>query len=163
MFPTKLNDVAVRKTKPRVKPYKMADGGGIILKFYYAITGQTAAEVIHGKADHADPHVGLLTWKNAPQGRVLASDVTVAKNHLAESEINWFFRLYREHHRKSHADGHGRYSCQHGQISQLQRTQVLTHKGGVSKVQAYQKALAEYAEFNKTQKIESEIVGVRHR
>jgi len=52
-----------------------------------AFTGQTAAEIIHAKADHNAPYMGLLTWKNAPHGRVLASDVTVAKNYFGEPEI----------------------------------------------------------------------------
>jgi len=56
-------------------------------KFHYAITGQTAAEIIHAKADRNAPFMGLLTWKNAPHGRVLASDVTVAKNYFGEPEI----------------------------------------------------------------------------
>ena len=56
-------------------------------KFHYAITGQTAAEIIHSKADHTAAHAGLLTWKNVPHGRILASDVTIAKNCLSEPEI----------------------------------------------------------------------------
>jgi len=56
-------------------------------KFHYAITGQTAAELIHTKADRNKDHMGLTTWKNSPQGRILKSDVIVAKNYLAEKEI----------------------------------------------------------------------------
>ena len=56
-------------------------------KFHYAITGQTAAEIIYSKADQSKDHMGLTTWKNAPDGRVLKSDVTVAKNYLPEKEI----------------------------------------------------------------------------
>lgn len=56
-------------------------------KFHFAITGQTAAEIIDAKADRDAPHMGLLTWKNAPNGRILASDVTIAKNYLTEPEI----------------------------------------------------------------------------
>ena len=56
-------------------------------RFHYAITGQTAAEIIYTKADHSKDHMGLTTWKNAPDGRVLKSDVTVAKNYLQEKEI----------------------------------------------------------------------------
>ena len=48
-------------------------------KFHYAITGKTAAEIIHSKADKNAPNMGLMTWKNAPEGRILASDVIVAK------------------------------------------------------------------------------------
>ena len=56
-------------------------------KFHYAITGQTAAEIVYTKADHTKDHMGLTTWKNAPDGRVLKSDVSVAKNYLSEKQI----------------------------------------------------------------------------
>ena len=56
-------------------------------KFHYAITGQTAAEIIDAKADHTKEHMGLVTWKNSPDGRILKSDVTVAKNYLNEKQI----------------------------------------------------------------------------
>lgn len=56
-------------------------------KFHYAITWQTAAEVVYTKADHTKDHMGLTTWKNAPDGRVLKSDVSVAKNYLSEKQI----------------------------------------------------------------------------
>ena len=56
-------------------------------KFHFAITGQTAAEIIYAKADKGQDNMGLQTWKNAPDGRILRSDVTVAKNYLAEKEI----------------------------------------------------------------------------
>ena len=55
-------------------------------KFHYAITGQTAAEIIYSKADHTKEHMGLTTWKNAPEGRVLRSDVSIAKNYLWSQE-----------------------------------------------------------------------------
>ena len=56
-------------------------------RFHYAITGQTAAEIIYTKADHTKEHMGMTTWKNAPDGRVLKSDVSIAKNYLQEKEI----------------------------------------------------------------------------
>ena len=56
-------------------------------KFHYAITGQTAAEIVYTRADHTKEHMGLTTWKNAPEGRVLKSDVSVAKNYLSEKQI----------------------------------------------------------------------------
>ena len=56
-------------------------------RFHYAITGQTAAEIIYTKADHKKANMGLTTWKNAPDGRILKSDVSVAKNYLSEQEI----------------------------------------------------------------------------
>ena len=56
-------------------------------RFHYAITGQTAAEIIYTKADHTKEHMGMTTWKNSPNGRVLKSDVSIAKNYLQEKEI----------------------------------------------------------------------------
>ena len=56
-------------------------------RFHYAITGQTAAEIVYTKADHTKEHMGLTTWKNAPDGRILKSDVSIAKNYLQEKEI----------------------------------------------------------------------------
>ena len=56
-------------------------------RFHFAITGQTAAEIIYSKADHTKAHMGFTTWKNAPDGRVLKSDVSIAKNYLQEKEI----------------------------------------------------------------------------
>ena len=62
-------------------------------RFHYAITGQTAAEIIYSKADHTKEHMGLTTWKNSPDGRILKSDVSVAKNYLTEKEIRQLERL----------------------------------------------------------------------
>ena len=56
-------------------------------KFHYAITGQTAAEIVYSKADSSKEHMGLTTWKNSPDGRILKSDVTIAKNYLDEKQI----------------------------------------------------------------------------
>ena len=56
-------------------------------RFHYAITGQTAAEIIYTNADHQKANMGLTTWKNAPDGRILKSDVTIAKNYLSENDI----------------------------------------------------------------------------
>lgn len=132
-------------------------------KFHYAITGQTAAEIIEKKADRAAPHMGLLTWKNAPNGRILASDVTVAKNYLTESQIkrlertiSGFFdyieNIIENRVQMSMSD----MAASVDKFLSFNEYHVLTHKGRVSKTSADQKALAEYAEFNRTQKIESD-------
>lgn len=63
-------------------------------KFHYAITGQTAAEIVYSSADHTKEHMGLATWKNAPDGRILKSDVSVAKNYLSEKEIRQWSALF---------------------------------------------------------------------
>jgi len=132
-------------------------------KFHYAITGHTAAEIIHTKADRSAPHMGLLKWKNAPEGRILSSDVTVAKNYLAEPDIkrlertvSGFFDYIEniiENRRLMHmADMVGSVD----RFLDFNEYRVLDNRGHVSKKDADRKALAEYAEFNKTQKIESD-------
>jgi len=62
-------------------------------KLEFAITGMTAAEIIHSRADKEKPHMGLTTWKNAPDGKILQSDVTVAKNYLTEEELRQLNRI----------------------------------------------------------------------
>ena len=132
-------------------------------KFHYAITGQTAAEIIHSKADHNAPYAGLLTWKNAPHGRILASDVTVAKNYLNEPEIRRLERtisgffdhietIIENRVQMTMAD----MAASVDKFLSFNEFKVLTNQGRISKTQADQKALAEYAEFNRTQKIESD-------
>ncbi len=56
-------------------------------KLHWAIHGNTAAELIHSRADHKKQHMGLTTWKNSPDGKILKSDVSVAKNYLTETEL----------------------------------------------------------------------------
>lgn len=132
-------------------------------KFHFAITGQTAAEIIHSKVDRNAPHAGLLTWKNAPHGRILASDVTVAKNYLTEPEIkrlertissffDYIENIIENRVQMKMAD----MAASVDKFLNFNEYKVLTNKGRISKTQADQKALAEYAEFNRTQKIESD-------
>lgn len=132
-------------------------------KFHFAITGHTAAEIIHGNADHNAPHAGLLTWKNAPHGRILASDVTIAKNYLTEPEIKRLERTissffdYIENIIENRVQmGMADMAASVDKFLSFNEYEVLTHRGRISKTQADQKALTEYAEFNRTQKIESD-------
>jgi hypothetical protein len=62
-------------------------------KLHWAITGHTAAEIIKERANAAKPFMGLTTWKNAPQGKILKTDVSVAKNYLNEKEIRDLNRI----------------------------------------------------------------------
>jgi hypothetical protein len=132
-------------------------------KFHYAITGQTAAEIIHTKADRAAPYMGLLTWKNAPHGRVLSSDVTVAKNYLNEPEIkrlertiSGFFDYVENIIENRMQMTMGDMATSVDKFLSFNEYKLLSHKGHVSKTDADRKALAEYAEFNRIQKIESD-------
>ncbi len=132
-------------------------------KFHFAITGQTAAEIIDAKADRNAPHMGLLTWKNAPNGRILASDVTIAKNYLTEPEIKRLERTISSFFDYIENIIGNRVQMSMADMAEsvdkflsFNEFEVLTHKGRVSKMQADQKALSEYTEFNRTQKIESD-------
>jgi hypothetical protein len=132
-------------------------------KFHYAIAGQTAAEIIHAKADHAREHMGLTTWKNAPEGRILKSDVTVAKNYLPEKDIRrleravtGFFDYIEDLIESENAFTMEDFAKSVNEFLAFRRFQILEGKGRISKQQADNKAGAEYDIFNKTQKIVSD-------
>lgn len=132
-------------------------------KFHFAITGQTAAEIIYTKADRIKDNMGLTTWKNAPDGRVLASDVTIAKNYLSEKEIKRLERTvtgffdYIENVIENHVQMTMEdMAASVDKFLTFNEYEVLPSKGTISKPQADQKALEEYEAFNKTQKIVSD-------
>src|SRR5699024_4475363 len=62
-------------------------------KMHFAVTSQTAAEIIRERADAEQPHMGLTSWSGSPDKKILQSDVTVAKNYLSEEEINELDRI----------------------------------------------------------------------
>ena len=132
-------------------------------KFHFAITGQTAAEIIHSKADHEAPYMGLSTWKNAPQGRILATDVTIAKNYLTEPEIKKLERTISGFfdYIENIIENRIQMTMQHMSESvdkflNFNEYKILQNKGSISKEHADTKALAEYKIFNKNQKLESD-------
>lgn len=132
-------------------------------KFHYAITGQTAAEIIHSSADASKPKMGLTTYKNAPDGRVLQSDVTVAKNYLDEKQIRKLERnvsgyfdyvedLIEDEHVFTMAD----FAKSIDEFLNFRKYKILQGNGSISKAVADAKAKNEYGIFNKTQKINSD-------
>lgn len=132
-------------------------------KFHYAITGQTAAEIIHSKADSKLPYMGLETFKNSPDGRVLASDVTVGKNYLQEQEIKKLERTVSGFFDYIENIIENRVTMKMEDMAEsvdkfltFNEFKVLEGKGKITKKKADAKALSEYEEFNKTQKIESD-------
>ncbi|WP_329778490.1 RhuM family protein [Allisonella histaminiformans] len=127
-------------------------------KFHYAITGQTAAEIIYRKSDHHKKYMGLTTWKNSPDGRVLKSDATVAKNYLSEKEIHQLERAvssffdYIENIIERHRSFTMKQFAQSvDKFLAFNEYKILDNKGSISMKQAKEKALKEYSEFNKTQ------------
>ncbi|CUM81623.1 Virulence protein [Blautia hydrogenotrophica] len=132
-------------------------------KFHYAITGQTAAEIIDTKADHTKEHMGLVTWKNSPDGRILKSDVTIAKNYLNEKQIRQlertvtgYFDYIEDLIERENTFTMAEFATSINEFLAFRKYDVLRRKGKISKKEADKKATAEYDEFNKTQKITSD-------
>jgi len=132
-------------------------------KFHYAITGQTAAEIIHSKADSAKENMGLTTWKNAPDGRILKLDVTVAKNYLPEKDIRRLERAVTGYfdYVEDLIEGENTFTMTEfatsiNEFLAFRRFKILAGNGRVSKADAAAKAEVEYETFNKTQKIVSD-------
>jgi len=132
-------------------------------RFHFAITGQTAAEIIYSKADHTKDHMGLTTWKNAPDGRVLKSDVSIAKNYLQEKEIRQleravtgFFDYIEDLIERENTFNMAQFSASVNEFLTFRKYQILPDKGKISAAQAKKKAEEEYEIFNKTQRIDSD-------
>lgn len=132
-------------------------------KFHYAITGQTAAEIVYNKADHTKEHMGLTTWKNAPEGRVLRSDVSVAKNYLSEKQIrqlertvSGYFDYIEDLIERENTFTMEQFASSINEFLSFRRYDILPDKGKISARKAKEKAEAEYELFNPTQKIVSD-------
>jgi len=132
-------------------------------KFHFAIAEQTAAEIIHSHADRKKDHMGLTTWKNSPDGRVIASDVKVAKNYLEEKEIkklertvSGFFDYIENLIENRQSFTMAEFAESVDKFLNFNEYRVLEGKGRISREQAEKKALEEYEAFNKTQKIDSD-------
>ena len=132
-------------------------------KFHYAITHQTAAEIIYTNADSSKESMGLKTWKNAPDGRILKSDTLVAKNYLSEKEIkqleravSGYFDYIEDLIERENTFTMEEFSASVSEFLNFRRYDILPDKGNISMEQAKEKAEQEYAIFNKTQKINSD-------
>ena len=132
-------------------------------RFHYAITGQTAAEIVYNSADHTRENMGLRTWKNAPDGRILKSDVNIAKNYLDEKSIrrleravSGFFDYIEDLIEQENAFSMEQFSSCVNEFLAFRRFQILPDKGRISADKAKKKAYQEYDIFNKTQLIDSD-------
>lgn len=132
-------------------------------KFHFAITGQTAAEIVYSKADKEQPFMGMQTWKNAPDGRVLKSDAIIAKNYLLEEEIKKLERTVSGYFDYIERLIENRTTLTMEKLAEsvnkflaFNEYKILEGKGKISYIQAEKRAFAEYDDFNKTQKIESD-------
>ena len=132
-------------------------------KFHYAITGETAAEIIYHRADHTKDHMGLTTWKNAPDGRILKPDVSIAKNYLDENQIkrlernvSMFFDHVEDLVTNENTFTMAEFAQSVDDFLSFRKFDILKGKGSISAAQAKAKAEAEYDIFNPTQKIDSD-------
>ncbi len=132
-------------------------------KFHYAITGKTAAEIVYNKADHTKEHMGLTTWKNAPDGRILKSDTPVAKNYLSEKQIRQleravtgYFDYIEDLIERENVFTMEEFAKSVNEFLEFRRYDILKDNGRISHKQAVLKAYQEYDIFNRTQPIESD-------
>ena len=132
-------------------------------KFHYAIVGQTAAEIIYSKANRDKEHMGLTTWKNAPDGRILKSDVSIAKNYLDEKQIRQleravtgYFDYIEDLIERENTFTMEEFAASVNEFLAFRRYKILPDKGRVSKADAEKKAEQEYDLFNKNQVIVSD-------
>lgn len=132
-------------------------------KFHYAITGQTAAEIVYDKADHTKDHMGLTTWKNSPDGRVLKSDVNIAKNYLSEKQIrqleravSGYFDYIEDLIEREIPFNMKQFAASVNEFLEFRKYDILEGNGRISRNDADNKAFAEYEIFNRTQKIDSD-------
>ena len=134
-------------------------------KFHYAISGMTAAEIVYERADRNKEHMGLTTWKNSPDGRILKSDVSVAKNYLPEKDIrrleravSGYFDYIEDLIENENTFTMEQFAASVNEFMAFRRFQILPEhdKVQVSHEDAQRKAEQEYEAFNKTQKIVSD-------
>lgn len=132
-------------------------------KFHYAITGNTAAEIIFNKVDRNAPHMGLTTWKNAPDGRILPSDTGVAKNYLnkeqikqLERNVSSYFDYIEDLIERRNTFTMQEFSKSIDRFLEFREYRILKDYGHVSMKTAKEKAKTEYEAYNKTQEINSD-------
>ena len=132
-------------------------------RFHYTITGQTVAEIICSKADHTKEHMGLTTWKNSPNGRILKSDVSVAKNYLDEKQIRQlertvtsYFDYIENQIERKNLFNMEQFAASVDKFLTFNDYKILPDKGRISAAQAKAKAESEYDIFNRTQHIDSD-------
>ena len=137
--------------------------GTIQNKFHYAITGQTAAEIIHSHADAKKDHMGLTTWESGPEGRIYKKDVIVAKNYLSVEEIEQlermvssFFDYIERIIERRETFTMKAFIESVDKFLDFNEYQILTNKGLISMTQAQKKAVNEYKTFNTQQKVISD-------
>jgi len=125
---------------------------------HYAVTHQTAAEIVYERADAEKPYMGLMTWKNAPDGRVVKSDVTIAKNYLSEQEVDElnllttaFLDIAERRARRHVMTTMAEWKQVLEKYLKATDADVLPDAGSVSHEEAEAKAFGEYEKFRRIQ------------
>lgn len=125
---------------------------------HYAVTHQTAAEIIYDRADAEKPYMGLMTWKNAPDGRIIKSDVTVAKNYLSENEVTRlnlistaFLDLAEDRAQRHILMKMTDWKKVLEGYLKISDYEILENAGSISHEEAEAKALGEYEKYRKIQ------------
>jgi len=129
--------------------YKMVQN-----KLHFAITGNTAAEIIYNRADRSKENMGLTTWKNAPKGKILKTDIGIAKNYLAENEItdlnllvSAFLDLAEFQARRNQLMNMNDWLERTNKFLDSNSLDILPNAGQISHDQAIEKANTEYEQF----------------
>ncbi len=132
-------------------------------KFHYAITGKTAAEIVYESADHTKENMGLTTWKNAPDGRILKSDTSIAKNYLNEKEIrqlertvSGYFDYIEDLIERENIFTMEEFADSINAFLEFRKYEILKDNGRISHKEAQEKAYTEYEIYNKTQPLVSD-------
>ncbi|MBQ7101411.1 MAG: virulence RhuM family protein, partial [Clostridia bacterium] len=132
-------------------------------KFHFAITGKTAAEIVYDSADRTKENMGLTTWKNAPDGRILKSDTIIAKNYLNEKQIRQlertvtgYFDYIEDLIERENVFTMLDFATSINEFLEFRKYDILSDRGRISHKQAQAKAYGEYEVYNKTQKIDSD-------
>ena len=132
-------------------------------KFHYAITGNTAPEIIYKNADSQKENMGLTTWKHSPNGRILKSDVMIAKNYLDEKQIrrlertvSGYFDYIEDLVERENTFTMEEFAKSINAFLEFRKYEILKDKGTISRKEAEEKAEIEYNKFNKIQKIKSD-------
>ena len=125
-------------------------------KFHYAITGKTAAEIIHESADHTKDNMGLATWENAPNGRILKNYLSAPKIRLLERAVTGFFDYIEGLVERGYTFTMEEFAKSVNAFLEFNHYQILEGYGKVSRSAADEKASAEYTQYNRTQKIVSD-------
>ena len=156
MFYQKVTDIFAecsidydKNSEIAIEFYKMVQN-----KFHYAITGQTAAEIVYNRVDSTKENMGLTNWEKSPDGKILKSDITIAKNYLDEKElknlnnlVNLFLDIAENNAERNIAMYMEDWKEEVENALKVFHYNILEGKGTISHKQAVKKAENEYEKY----------------